>query len=275
MKKNLLIGNGINQCSNTDLLSADRISDRFYLSLKQTNYLETETEIEIKSCLDRWLTLKPEKDINIEKIANNVYNYIKDNIDGGKEKFLGSNNEYRLKKILTQNALNAIFIQNNKFITIDIDKIIKDEIPKYDNIYTLNYHEYWDDLDKVKYLHGKIKLVTRLDKDLINPSECIFSIKDEEEKSKVDAVYPSENLFPAEDLYTGGEIKLYEELNKLDHIVIFGVSPYADRELMNKIKNIKEQIIFVYDNNKAEIEKWKENIGESIFLNSSEFKNHY
>ena len=254
------------------MFSSDQISARFYLSLKQMSYRET--EIEIKFYLDKWLTLKPEKNINIEEIANNVYIYIRDNIEGGKEKFLGSNNEYRLKKILTQNALNAIFIKNDKFIDIDIDKIIQDELSSYDNIYTLNYYEYWDTSHKAKYLHGKIKLTTQQDKDFINSSECIFSIKEEEEKSKVNAVYPNKNLFPAEDLYPGGELKLYEELNELDHIIIFGVSPYADRELMNKIKKIKKRTIFVYDGGEDEIKKWKENIGEAKFVNSKKFINY-
>lgn len=76
MKKNLLIGNGINQRANTTLFSSAEISDRFYSSLKQINYEETETEI--KYYLDKWLTLEPDRDKNIEEIANNAYNYISD-----------------------------------------------------------------------------------------------------------------------------------------------------------------------------------------------------
>ncbi len=270
MKKNLLIGNGVNLNTDNTIFSPNNIRDRFYSALYNAIY--TKEEQELKCHIDNWLILAKIDDVNIEKIANNAYVYIKNNMVGGEERFVGSNNDYRVKNILTNNALNAIFIENEKFINIEIYDYVKDEISKYDNIYTLNYNEYWDDLDRVEYLHGKIKIICLMNKYSIDVSECIFAME-EEQKSEVYIKYPSENLTPASDLFPGGKIKLYEELKGLDEISIFGVSPFGDSQLLDSVKSIRQKTIFVHGMNRNEIREWKKHFGESTFLNSSEFTN--
>ena len=270
MKQNLLIGNGINlnTVSNNLDFYPDNIEHRFYNELNNVKY--TEEEQELKTHLDRWLKIKTNKSKNIEQIANDVYCYIENHILN-KENFTNSNNDIRLKKILIKASINAIFLNNKKFINIEIIDSIKNQLSKYENIYTLNYHEYWDEFDKVEYLHGNIEINNTMDTYVIDSTSCIFSTKLGKEKSKESAVYPCDTLLPSTDLHPNGEKKLYEELIGLDMIDIFGVSPSDDEELMAKIKKIDKKTIYIHKMNKNEILKWKKYVGKAIFLDSTEF----
>ncbi len=268
MMKNLLIGNGVNLNTNSDIFSANNIRDRFYKALQNTGYKEN--EYNLKYCLQDWLNQVSIDKENIELIVNHAYTYVVNNIKN-KESFVGSIDEYRVKKILTKVAVKAIFINDDNFIDLVINENIKNEIIKYDNVFTLNYYEYWDHTMKAKYLHGKIKRIDLANS--IDSAECIFSIKENENKSDVYIVYPSDNLTPSDDLHPGEELILYTELKELDELSIFGVSTDADNLLLDSIKSIRQKTIFVHGMNRNEIREWKKHFGESTFLNSSEFTN--
>ncbi len=268
MKKNLLIGNGIN-IAHTDLFSLDNIRDRFYETLLKDNFNENEQEI--KKYILQWVKLKQKLKLNIEEVSNDAYEYVKTHIEKEKGVF-NSNNNQRLVRIIKRNALNAIFIKNNKFINISITEDIKEKIEYFENIFTLNYYEYWDEMGKAQYLHGKIELLKNAD-ELIDISKCVFSPKLHEDKCDVETLYPSNILYPSEDLTPGNSKKLYEELKGLDELSIFGVSPYGDTQLLDCITPIKQKRIFVHKMEEDDIKEWEKHVGKSKFLNSSEFTN--
>lgn len=69
--------------------------------------------------------------------------------------------------------------------------------------------------------------------------------------------YPSENLYPAEDLFLHEPIKLYKELNPIKSIEIFGMSPYGDNSLIEKLNHMEHIIVYVHDkDNNPETIEW-------------------
>lgn len=272
MRDNLLLGNGVNQCTSKKMFSATYIKHRFYKDLCDYNYSEDQKDIKLYflEFVEKAVN-EIDNELNIEKIASRVYKYVKCNLTKNQEDFAGSNNDYRLQDIIKKIACEAIFIEKDKFIDIKIDKDIEKLIMKYENVYTLNYHEYWDRSNKSHYLHNRIKLIPE-STEIIDSSACIFSLKFEENKGVATSLFLGDSLYPANDLRPRG-MELYECLDKLDQIDIFGVSPDGDEELMEKIDRIDEKIIFIHKicENEKEVLKWKEYIGEAIYLDSDNF----
>ena len=272
MKKNLLIGNGINQCTNSNKFSSSQIRERFHEAL--LNNINSIPHENLKKHLSHSINIiKEEDNLNIEQIAAKIYEYIKNNIIN-EDGYFSGNDDQRLMRIIKKIALEAIFIENNKFINIEISTDIINIINTYENIFTLNYYEYGNHSIKAIYLHGKV--TKSINSDRIGDYEsCIFSPKLNEEKSIAEASYPSEYSYPAEDSYPSGKIILYDELDQLDEIDIFGVSPFGDKELISKINTINKKKIFIYNmnTNNEELLEWKNIINESEYLDSTMFIN--
>jgi len=92
-------------------------------------------------------------------------------------------------------------------------------------------------------------------------------------KSQVDALYPSENLCPSDDLIPSGFHELYGPLKGIECIDIFGVSPFGDYELLDCIKKISKKRIFIYKkvNNDTEVSVWQQRVGDAHYLDAEEF----
>lgn len=70
--------------------------------------------------------------------------------------------------------------------------------------------------------------------------------------------YPSENLIPANDLFLHSSANLYEELEGINQIEIFGMSSYGDDCLLEIINDMNFVTVYVYDkNNNFETEDWE------------------
>jgi len=272
MKKNLLIGNGINQCTNSNKFSSSQIRERFHEAL--LNNINSIPHENLKQHLSNSISIiRKEDDLNIEQIAAKIYEYIQNNIIN-EDGYFSGNDDQRLMRIIKKVALEAIFIENNKFIDIEISTDIINIINTYENIFTLNYYEYGNHSSKATYLHGKVTKSDNNDR-IEGYESCLFSPKLNEEKSIVEAVKPSEHLYPADDLTPGGKIILYDALDQLDEIDIFGVSPFGDKELISKINTINKKKVFIYNMNtdNEELLEWKNIMNESKYLDSTMFIN--
>jgi len=266
MKKNLLLGNGVNQNTDSKKLNNCKIKDRF--TYQYLNELPSIKYDDLRLELKNAISMIDLCNGNIEQIAANAYNYVK-HAFCTKVGYFSGNHEYRIKRFLRRVALNSIFYDNKSFIYLSICPEVVKTINLYKTIMTLNYYEYWDSKEKAIYLHGKVKLDSN---EVDDYSSCIFSPELTVKKSVSISIYPSEHLYPADDFIPMGVDNLYKELDGLNSIDIFGVSPYGDKELINKLVNIPEITIYVYDSNEEEIELWKSKLPQSVFINSELFK---
>jgi hypothetical protein len=273
MKRTLLLGNGINQCTSSHIFSPGLIKERFVYQLK-TTYNEIE-QSDLKEKVKNTISIIEESidNSNIEVLAFILYDAVKDAFE--KELgFLSGNHEQRLKRYLKRIALNSIFINNSTFVEIEITQDIKNCIMRYNSILTLNYYEYWDTDKRAIYLHGKIgKAVDG--KGIVGYEKCIFSPLINKPKSKSETLYPSEHLYPSKDLYPMGDYVLYKDLDGIDSIDIFGVSPYGDNELIEKIDKIRDKRIFVYNysSNEKEIDEWNKKVNNAKYSDSKNIYN--
>ncbi len=87
----------------------------------------------------------------------------------------------------------------------------------------------------------------------------------------IDGLYPSNDLFPAEDLFPYGGRDIYKNLDNIDKIEIFGMSPYGDKTIIDKIKKIKNKKIFVYNLEQDQINEWEKYGINNCFIDSSRF----
>ena len=270
MKKNLLIGNGINQCTNSNKFSSSQIRERFITTL--LNNINSIPHENLRKHLSNSISIiNKDNNLNIEQIAAEIYEYIKNNIIN-EDGYFSGNDDQRLIHIIKKVALEAIFIENGKFIDIEVSENIIDIISTYENIFTLNYYEYGKYSIKTIYLHGRVTR-SKNSNGIEGYESCNFSPKLYEAKSTAEALYPSEHLYPADDLTPAGKIILYDELNQLDEIDIFGVSPFGDKELISKINTINKKKVFIHNMNdeNKELLEWKKIINESEYLDSNMF----
>ena len=159
----------------------------------------------------------------------------------------------------------------------------------YDYIFTLNYIEFWDDEHRCIHLHGKIDLSKLRDKkasilvsaggmnykeyakavDNIRktnsviefyPNDIVFA-PSEVEKDKlvcVTGISPSNRLYPADDLFLYRAKELYADLDLVDELDVFGMSPFGDESIIEKINEKNLIRIFVYNKNENdETEVWE------------------
>lgn len=265
--KNLLIGNGVNFNSNSDLLTNEKIQNRFvyFFHLFIDDIKQDDLKYKLLESIDLIANFKG----NIEEISAIIYKNIENSFSTSVGYF-SSNHEQRLKRFLKKVALNAIFKMNNKVINIEINDKYVQRFNQYDTILSINYYDYWDKNNRAIHLHGKIEF----DGDEIkNIEKCVFSPLINSPKSKSEVSYPNEHLYPADDFYPMDEYSLYKEFEDLSAIDIFGVSPIGDYELLqaiNKVQNIK---IYVYDLNarKQEVDSWKKILKQAEYIDSKEF----
>ena len=85
--------------------------------------------------------------------------------------------------------------------------------------------------------------------------------------------YPSDRLYPSEDLYPKEPKKLYKELDNIQRIEVFGISPYGDDELIEKLNMIEKVKIFIYKGKKNddEIDEWKKRVSSAEIVDASDF----
>lgn len=297
--RNLLIGNGLNLTNKeNDFLYNNRIVFRFKENLKKYYQIFKEMFSITFYNFDELLDSINENE-GIEIVAGKVFEYIHDEV-----KKIGEfswNDCYRLIELISEIAIKSIFFENETFkIPIISDEYQYKIKNTYNNIFSLNYIENWDLENTVIYLHGNIKkyinsycdisslLLTHNDiykklrnKDAIkiNFSEIIF-IPTNHLVDKY--VYIEEglilqkcglNLYPADDLFLDDGRKIYESIETIENLDVFGVSPYGDDALIKKLKEIPQIRIYIYNLNQNEILKWKEKGINAEFIDSKEFLN--
>lgn len=183
--------------------------------------------------------------------------------------------------------MTAIFHNKDGQGSFNIDESKCLDVSGYDAIYTLNYYEFWDKNKICRYLHGFYDLDSsnkstkyllsrersRLDLyrnaayrlqgqvnyiDLTNvvlAPECIPKT----ELIVVKGIRPSDNLFPDTDIYPRKGKELYKELGEVDEIDIFGMSPYGDDVLIDRINERSFARVYVHNlgKNEKEANKWE------------------
>ncbi len=296
--KCLLLGNGLNIANHNDYLMIDNVRTRF-LSILKSKYKLFEKCLCIDSLNYEDLKDSILKDNNgIEQLSGNLFDYFY-NLLKINNKFCW-NDCFRLIELIASISIESLFIVDGKYkkpiISIDYENKIK----KYDKVFTLNYVEDWDKENKCIYLHGNInnylsnyrgqniisnilKYSLHLEAIPTNYLELDFSdiifIPDNKIVDKHS--YVGEGLFcgkcglpvyPSDDLFLdSGKGDIYEKLNHVEYIDIFGMSPYGDKSLIDKISYIKNVTIYVHNMNSDEIKEWKKYLSNAKFKDSKEF----
>ena len=70
-----------------------------------------------------------------------------------------------------------------------------------------------------------------------HPNDIVFP-PSEVEKDKmvcVTGIYPSDRLYPADDLFLYRAKELYTDLDLVDELDVFGMSPFGDESIIEKI----------------------------------------
>ena len=130
---------------------------------------------------------------------------------------------------------------------------------------------------KADALHILSKAIKDYFKDnpvVLDLGEIIF-VPDNKKVNKLSYVgtpyYPSNTLYPADDLFLKESKDIYEDLDNAESLDIFGVSPYGDKSLINKLMKIPQITIYVHNLNELEIMEWKKSLPWAIFKDSSSF----
>lgn len=274
VKRGLLLGNGINNRIGIKSFSIDNIRDNFIENIKRYKPL-FEASLDIIINEDEIIdALLNSKNKGIETLAGIVYKYAYEKI--GSEWCV--NDDIRLQDLLTCIAITTIFLDKNgkRKVKYDIKKL--PDISTYDAVFTLNYCEFWDCKHITTPLHGRVDLneigddvnmlvsSPRMDYDkyreavekiandnriqIVNLGDLIFAPSEviKEHLICVEGLYPSDRLFPEDDLYLVEKRVLYEEITKVDELDILGMSPYGDNSLISIINTKLKVRVFIYDN---------------------------
>lgn len=293
--KSLLIGNGLNLANNNFYLNIDMVKNRFFTELKEKLILFQKALYLDELNYDDIYKYIIKEYIGIEQLAGHLFDYIQAKVNE-KRKF-NENDNYRTIELIGIIALRALFIIDNQFIEPQVTELYTSKMNKYDQIFTLNYIESWDKSNNCIYLHGNISkffqnyngqsVTTNIlihnpeIKDYFkdNPvvldlGEIIF-VPDNKKVNKLSYVgtpyYPSNTLYPADDLFLKESKDIYEDLDNAESLDIFGVSPYGDKSLINKLMKIPQITIYVHNLNELEIMEWKKSLPWTIFKDSSSF----
>lgn len=296
MKTGIILGNGINNRIGITSFSLESIRDRFienihrYMSLFEASFDMDVDENEIVG------KLKASENFGIETLAGIVYKYVSEILSNR----WTENDDIRIQDLLTCIAITTIFLDKTGKRKVTYYEELLPDFAVYDSIYTLNYFEFWDKKQVTKPLHGHVDLskiyedtnmlvsiprmgyekykraVEDLSKcnrvQMVDLGEVVFapSTVDKDHLICVQGLYPSDRLYPAEDLYPLEEKMLYEELNEVDEIDVFGMSPYGDEGIINILNSKRKVRIFVYDKDASEeTGKWIEKLkGDYEILDS-------
>lgn len=273
MAKGLLIGNGMNARLGIKDLYVKCIYQRFIENVSVYSVIIQKLfSVPIKDDFIKCLQNRSDG-LGIETLAGILYRYIKSST---KQRWT-ENDEYRLQDVIACIGITSIFYTKEGKIGGDYDKDMLLSMSQYDYIFTLNYAEFWDADHKCIYLHGKIdlsKLPNKRDAILVStdrmnyegyaetidyikktnnvieikPNNIVFS-PEEVNKNKlicVAGIFPSNNLYSASDLFLYRPKELYVELGQVDELDVFGMSPYGDADIIDKINSRNKVRIFVY-----------------------------
>lgn len=283
MGRNLLLGNGINMHLGVSNMGMNDIAIRFTQCLIRSSPIY-ELLFGINFNDDICIKLFPDiAKCNIELLADKLYDLVIHNTN----KSLSDNLKMQLIDAIICTAITAIFYNEQEKLGNYYNKESVPNMALFDNIYTLNYAEFWDDSSKCTFLHGKYNMNSIIcdDKPVLHYScerylgyegykELIEEMKKDYNMcelytrnivfspaffEKVEIInlglYPSSSLYPAEDYFLREVISLYKELDGIDEIEVFGMSPYGDDNLINILNKMKNVVVYIHnrydkDNNK-------------------------
>ena len=284
MRKNLLLGNGINAHLGIEGLGVEDIAKRFADTLIRFNpFFDLMFGVNFSKEVCEELFFKTDKR-GIESISATVYDYLVN-----KTKQICLNDRMRILDSIICCAITAIFYEGNEKLGSDWKREMLPDFLRYEQIYTLNYVEFWDDKDICIYLHGKYDIdsvkVTNKDvfhysmernrgykgyNEIVRKLETDFNMQElytrdivfsPEFHRKAEMIsmgsYPSENLYPADDLFLHSLKSLYSELNSVEEIEIFGMSPYGDDDIINRLNKMRKVTVYVYNcKSNRETQEW-------------------
>ncbi len=286
MNKCLLLGNGINIHFGIDELYLDNIAIRLKdILVKSSPLYECLFGVTFSSTIcDSLYSNAP--NLGIETLSAEVYKYVYTHITDQ----ITLNTEYRLQNAITTSAINAIFYNNSRLITIpSLNQATIDTLKKYESIYTLNYAEFWDTNKLCTYLHG-VYIPTAIDsnKDVLlynsaqyrlsdykkvvanlnltynmlafNGYNIVFSPLLDKQKILETGHHPANNLYPADDLPPFNPPKLYTELGSISSLDVFGMSPFGDDKLISLLTNIPNLTIYVYKMAPDQVSEWNKKL---------------
>lgn len=302
MAKILLLGNGINSYLGVGSLSASSIKERFLNNYEFYKYIiEEMIHIKLPDALYKYIEDK-QTDNGIEQLVDDIYT----EVHILKNDTWTYNDQYRIERILKSLSITSIFYDKEGKIDTRHSEYKMFDLKEYENIYTLNYYEFWDDNHVCKYLHGyfdyknskdgkNIKLIDKyIDRndDFNNIKEnlngnlvferlqdIVFSPTSIEKSNNtnIKPLMPLRHMYPAKDLILTKSKSLYSELNAIDHLDIFGMSPYGDKNIIQEINKCKSVTVYVYGLNNQltssleEVEEWNKVIKvDQSFEDSSE-----
>ena len=276
--KSVLIGNGINSRLRIEQLKTERINSRFIMNAKRYVPLLSSVfskQINEKNINDLFAKTSPNE--NIEKLARTLYDYIR-TVSTSACEIWSDNAEHRLQDIITCISITSIFFDDSGLIQPSVNKSLLPNLSRYEKVFSLNYYEFWDYNRKCIYLHGRIDynmLENKTDAFLYNYKrmnlqeyrEGIDRMKlngkavafdsskyvlapeglDKSRLTCIAGIFPSDKLFPAQDLYMVTPKILYEELKSVTDLDIFGVSPYGDNDLISVINNMSQVTIYIHE----------------------------
>jgi len=283
--KKLLVGNGLNLAARNDNLNSKEIAKRFFhniiRSLPLLNYLSSNSLV--LTCDELQILTKYCLCDNIERVADKTFFYFKSHY-----KDFSDTDQWNLVQFMKALAIDAIFYVENVFKKTEIksDSKLGCSLFSYEKIYTLNYHEGWDD-GRCCYLHGyysphdptfnkkpimiifedlfmvereKDPAIDEIFSELCNdnyivsiPANEIMSlyfIGDSFNKQLSSTLYPTVRTYPSDMLFVPLQNRvLYENFDVLpdEQLFIFGMSPSGDKELIEKISKINDVTVFIYN----------------------------
>lgn len=286
MCRNLLLGNGINMHLNVSDMTLEDIAFRFKKDLIISSpFYELLFNVAFTENVCDNLFASNKK-LGIESLAEIVHSYV---IENTPQK-ITLNLRMRLIDAVICTAMTAIFYKENRKIGENYDASKLFDMDSFCKIFTLNYKEFWDKAGKCIYLHGQYndKIIVGNDKPILLYSlerykgfenygalviqlestynlsalytrDIVFSPEFSKKSEMIKlGQYPSESLFPANDLFLHSSPELYEELKGVHKIEIFGMSPYGDDCLLERINDMDFVTVYVYDkDNNFEVAEWQ------------------
>lgn len=303
MGENLLLGNGINLDLGISELRPEAIFQRFQDILIKTSPLYeflTGKGFDMQICNSIFADCQSSAEkLGIEALARNVYNYLKNTVKWSQ------NNERELKDFIAVSAINAIFYNGDSTINIapitnDTNKNKVATLKAYKNIFTINYAEFWDSANKCCFLHGNYILpeFSSIGKDIIlfcpyNDAsgtykriidrleskyfmneyfpEVVFTPLTDKQDSIYDGHVPCMNLFPGLNTFPSKIRQLYIELNDIESLDVFGMSPLGDDRLIQRLSVVPSLKIYVYNMDKIQVDKWNDLLNRECCVDSSSF----
>lgn len=302
MNNNLLLGNGVNIDFGILELSNQNIFYRFQdILIKSSPLYECVfgKGFDLQTCKKIFADANNPEKLGIESLARNVYDYLKNESDWS------DNDERELIDFITVSSVNAIFFNGNHLIDTSVitqnNNITKIPVlQSYSNVFSLNYAEFWDTSDTCTFLHGKHTLpqilptkknillyqpysdITGVYNSIIDDLSIDFYMVGYSPDvvfspllDKQDTLYvghcPSPTLFPGPNTFPAKVDELYTELDNIKELDVFGMSPFGDNRIIEKISKIPNLTIYVYNLDPAQVNKWSSLLGRNCCTDSSMF----